>query len=198
MRATLKLNLLALITALAVFSSPRAAHAQSTYTPPERPRFEVGIDYNYVRTNAPPGACGCFGMNGGNVTFDYTLRPHGHFDLEGDVTVVENGSVLGSHQDLRLGTYTVGMRYRPMFDSWAVQPFVHALVGAASTGGSLGSGNGTGFAGIIGGGLDLPLPQTRHISIRLAQIDYVPTTFRNGSNGVQNNFRAGAGIAFHF
>ncbi len=199
MRLQIRILLLALM-ALAGAAFPGSAFAQTvSYVPEVPPRFQIAFDYNYYRTNAPPGACGCFGMNGGSGTFDYALRPSGHFDLEGDISVAHSGSVLGSHEDLTLGTYTVGVRYRPMFDSWAVQPFAHVLIGAASSSGSLtGGGTSAGFAAVVGGGLDLPLPQTRRVSIRLAQFDYVPSTFHNGSNGVQNNFRVSAGIIFNF
>src|ERR1700733_4104163 len=37
-------------------------------------RVEVGLDYNYVRSNVPAGGCGCFGLNGGSgwVAFKFT------------------------------------------------------------------------------------------------------------------------------
>jgi hypothetical protein len=31
----------------------------------DSPRIELGVNYTYVRANAPPGDCGCFSMNGG-------------------------------------------------------------------------------------------------------------------------------------
>lgn len=35
---------------------------------------DVGVDYNYVRANAPPGRCGCFALNGGSgwVAFNFS------------------------------------------------------------------------------------------------------------------------------
>ena len=38
------------------------------------PRGEAGFNYNYIRANAPPGQCGCFGFNGGSASFAYNLR----------------------------------------------------------------------------------------------------------------------------
>src|SRR5579862_8614371 len=35
---------------------------------------EVGINYQYVHTNAPPGGCGCFSMNGGTAWFAYKSK----------------------------------------------------------------------------------------------------------------------------
>lgn len=37
---------------------------------------EVGLDYAYVWTNAPPAACGCFSMNGGGGNLVINMR-HG-------------------------------------------------------------------------------------------------------------------------
>ena len=28
---------------------------------------DVGVDYNYVRSNLPAGGCGCFALNGGSA-----------------------------------------------------------------------------------------------------------------------------------
>jgi len=36
-------------------------------------RMEVGGEYSFVNTNAPPGGCGCFSMNGGTGWFVYNL-----------------------------------------------------------------------------------------------------------------------------
>jgi len=55
----------------------------------------------------------------------------------------------------------------------ALQPFAQILVGGAHAGGGLtgvADGN-SGFAGRLGGGVDLPL--TSRISVRLAQVDYL-------------------------
>jgi outer membrane immunogenic protein len=74
-------------------------------------------------------------------------------------------------------------------------------VGGAHASGSLveGSGSSTGggaFASLVGGGVDLRA--TRRFSIRLVEADYLVTTFDNGGNNHQNNFRIGAGVVFHF
>jgi peptidoglycan-associated lipoprotein len=39
---------------------PRRALAQSGSL------VDAGVDYNYVRSNAPAGGCGCFALNGGS------------------------------------------------------------------------------------------------------------------------------------
>ncbi len=56
-----------LLAALAGAFAPRAAAQENAG------RFEVGGDYNYVRTNAPPGGCGCINLNGGDGWVSYNL-----------------------------------------------------------------------------------------------------------------------------
>ena len=49
------------------------------------------------------------------------------------------------------------------------------------------------FAAAAGGGLDYNV--RRRVSLRLIQGEYFVTTFPNGVNDHQNNFRVSAGIA---
>ena len=59
----------ALLLTIAVASTARAA-AQSPVQPASaKPRAELALDYTYLHSNAPPGSCGCFNLNGGNATF---------------------------------------------------------------------------------------------------------------------------------
>jgi peptidoglycan-associated lipoprotein len=48
---------------------------------------------------------------------------------------------------------------------------------------------------LAGGGVDIGL--SRHISLRLAQADYVRMQLPNSITNVQNNIRLGAGIILH-
>ena len=91
-----------LLGSLSLGLAPQA-HAQSDS------RFEVGADYNYVRSNAPPGGCTCFSLNGGDGSFAY------HFDqglaAVAEVSSVHAGNVLSSGTDLTLTSYLFGGRY---------------------------------------------------------------------------------------
>ena len=86
-----------------------------------------------------------------------------------------------------------------------VNPFVHTLFGAAHvrpTGcvifsGSpdeCGSGSTSGFAAIVGGGVDLR--NGEHLSYRPVQLDWVRLPSEFGA--ANNNFRASTGIVFRF
>jgi opacity protein-like surface antigen len=76
-----------------------------------------------------------------------------------------------------------------------ITPFAHALFGGAHISASAFgfSGGETDFAWAAGGGLDANL--SSHLSVRLAQADFLQTRFGGDS---QNNFRYSAGIIFKF
>ena len=84
-----------------------------------------------------------------------------------------------------------------------LQAFGQALAGLAHSSGTLvqgsnpGAGNaGAAFAGNFGGGFDLRT--TPRFSVRLVEVNYLLTTFDNGSNDHQNNLRISAGVVFRF
>jgi hypothetical protein len=52
------------------------------------------------------------------------------------------------------------------------------------------------LAANLGGGIDLRL--SRRFSYRLAEADYMLTTFNNGANNHQNNLKIGTGAVVHF
>jgi outer membrane immunogenic protein len=192
----------ALLLTIAVASMCSAsACAQAAPTTESAARPEIAIDYTYLHSNAPQGSCGCFNMNGGNGTFAWPLGS-GKFALAGDVTIAHAGTVSTSGDNLTLSTFTAGVRYLPM-KSRSFQPFGQVLVGLAHSSGTLvqganpGAANaGAAFAGNFGGGLDLRL--NPRFSIRLAEVDYLLTTFDNGTNNHQNNLRISAGLVIRF
>ena len=207
MRITIKYTLALLLTIAAVSASPDFSKAQAANSGDKQPRAEVAVGYSYLHSNAPPGGCGCFNMNGGNATFAWPVK-QGGFAVVGDVTV-EYASGIGSGDlNLKLASFTAGTRYLPRIghnsqNLTKLQPFGQVLVGLAHASGTLaGTGTpaavnaGAAFAAIMGGGVDLRL--SRSISLRLAEADYMLTTAHNDTNNHQNNFRIGAGVVFHF
>jgi outer membrane immunogenic protein len=165
-------------------------------------RPNLALDYTYVRSNAPPGGCDCFNLNGGSATFAWPLAA-GRFALAGDITAVHAGAISSSNYDLTLSSYTAGVRYLPPFDHWSLRPFGQVLVGVAHASGSLVQGQyslasnaAVAFAANLGGGLDLHA--SRRFSVRLVEADYLVTTIDNGSNNHQNNLRLSTGVVFHF
>lgn len=189
----------ALLLTLAVVSPAVAQSAPAQQK--DKQHAELAIGYSYMHSNAPPGGCGCFNLNGGNATFAWPLKS-GMFALVGDVTAAHAGAISSSNS-LTLSTFTAGARYLPRLGHSSLQPFGQALVGLAHASGTLvqgsnpGAGNaGAAFAADFGGGADLSLD--RRFSLRLIQADYLLTTFDNGLNNHQNNLRISAGVVIHF
>jgi len=190
-----------LLLAIAAVSALSAV--SSAQTPPlqqEPPSAELALGYSYVHSNVPPGGCGCFSLNGGNASFAWPLKSTG-FAFAGDITIAHAGSASTTADGLTLSTFTAGGRYLPHLGHSAWQPFGQVLLGFAHASGALVAGANPGsananaaFAANFGGGLDLRT--SSRFSIRFIEADYLLTTFDNGSNNHQNNFRIGAGVVF--
>ncbi len=163
------------------------AHAQSDS------KFEVGADYNYVRSNAPPGGCTCFSLNGGDASVAY------HFDSAiaavAEISSVHAGNIAGSGADLTLTSYLFGARYY-WHNHTKFTPFGQVLLGGAHASTSLAGAGANAFAAKVGGGLDYAL--THRFSLRPIEANYYLTHFANGVNDHQNNLQLGAGIVFRF
>jgi peptidoglycan-associated lipoprotein len=202
MRFRIKYTFVLLLTVAAVSSRPAAGQASKAPSPDRPLRSDLALDYSYLRSNAPPGGCTCFNLNGASVNIAFPAVP-GKFAFVADLTIENTGKVSTSAYSLTLGTFTVGARYLPKMHHSPFQPFGQIMAGAAHAGGSLtlppnplAQNASLAFAASIGGGLDVHL--NRRFGLRLAQADYYPTTFDNGSNNHQNNFRLSAGAVIHF
>ena len=187
-----KMLLFILVSGLVAASSMRVL-AQSPHT------GEAAATYQWVHTNTQPGACGCFGLNGGGVAASWDMSSR--FAAVVDVSGGFEGNGPSTGNSLTLISYMAGTRYyfRPHLPAGRrnLQPFAQVLAGAAHAGGGIaGAGDGTyAFAGRAGGGVDLSISQV--FSIRVLQVDYYSTSFANATNGHQNNLLLGAGIVVH-
>jgi outer membrane immunogenic protein len=166
-------------------------------------RLEIGGNYSYVRTNAPPGGCGCFSLNGGAGWVGYDLTPKlgtGSLALIGEFGGGHASDVNSTTANLTLTSYMAGPRL-----AWRrgmVSPFAQILLGGAHASGELTptsagtSGSANSFAMAAGGGVDIRL--TRHLGLRAVQLDYYLTRFMNGVNDQQNNLRVSVGVVWRF
>jgi peptidoglycan-associated lipoprotein len=193
---------IAVVSAVSVFAqAPAAAGPPPASTNPHR--VELALDYTYLHSNAPPGGCGCFNMNGGSASFAWPVRS-GRVAIVGDLTIDGSSEPISSHNfNLTLGTFTVGPRYLAPVHHFPIQPYGQALFGAAHASGSLVKGRTpastdatASIALNLGGGADLRVNRT--FSVRLAEVDYLLTTYNNGVNNHQNNTRISSGLVFHF
>ena len=201
MRVSFRVLLLALSAAIVCSATTHGARAQQAPAVQTEPRAELAADYSYLRSNAPPGGCGCFNLNGGSVTFAWRLKPS--FALVGDFGIAHAGSITPAGYDLTLSTYTAGLRYRTRLGHSSLHAYGQVLVGVAHSSGALVDGDspavsnaGAAFAAKVGGGLDLKV--SRRFTLRLIEADYLATTFDNGTNNHQNNLQVSAGIVLRF
>jgi len=206
MRATIKTTIALFLLLPFAAVSARTALAQNADQPKaaaeKAPRAELALGYTYMHSNAPPGGCGCFNLNGGSASFAWAIVP-GKWDLVGDVVSGHGSNISANGYGLTLSAFTGGVRYIPPFRNSSLHPFGQVLLGMAHSSGTLVSSSnssttnaGAAFAANLGGGLDLSA--SRRFSIRLIEADYLVTTFNNGANNHQNNLRIGAGVVLHF
>ncbi len=165
-----------------------------------QPSNEIALDYTYVHTNAPPGGCGCFSMNGGSGSYAYHLEPQ--FAAVFEVGAVHAAKIDGSGLDLTLTSFLVGPRFYYRRPHARFVPYGQVLLGAVRATGGLapansgGASSSTVFGSTLGGGVEFNV--SSRITLRAAQVDYFVTTFPNGVNDHQNNLRISTGAAYHF
>jgi hypothetical protein len=182
-----KLLLAALfILCLTPLSFAQTTIAQASADEDDYPRGEFYVGYSHLRFTTG-GSTGFNGFNAsitGNVSKYVGLKfdVAGHYKSEfGDSLSVYN--VLG------------GVQLKQNSREARVKPFAHALAGIArfkASAGGFGDFSETGFAGVIGGGLDIRAG--RRFDVRAIQVDYNPTRIVGETN---HNFRIGAGIVIH-
>jgi opacity protein-like surface antigen len=187
-------SLAVLLAAICPLAFPPRAAAQ------ELRRFEIGVDYNFVRANAGPDMCGCFNMKeGGDAWLGWHFTDHLSFVGQG--AAQHATKINGTTASLTLVSAMAGARV-DFHRTHRVTPFAQALFGIAHGTGLLTPDPNTGlsssankFAFQVGGGVSLAL--TRAFSVR-GGADYFYTSFENGVNQRQNNLRVFAGVMMHF
>ena len=206
MRASIKYIFAFLLTIAAVSPLNAAAQAPATQSGPARDQLsglELAVGYTFLHSNAPPGGCGCFNLNGANATFALPVRP-GSFELVGDITVTHAGGITSSGYNLTLSTFTAGGRYQYRLGNSPIHAYGQGLIGVAHSSGTLipaqtpgvSSNASAAFAANLGGGVDLDI--NRRFSLRLVEADYLITTFDNNVNNRQNHLRISSGVVVRF
>jgi len=165
-----------------------------------QPSNEIALDYTYVHTNAPPGGCGCFSMNGGSGSYAYHFGPE--FAAVIEVGAVHASKIDATGLDLTLTSFLGGPRFYYRRPTARFVPYGEVLLGAVRATGGLAPANAGGahsaavFGSALGGGVELNV--SRRMTLRVVQVDYFVTTFNNQVDGHQNNLRVSAGAAYHF
>src|SRR5262249_51398772 len=83
-----------------------AARGQSS----EEVRGDAAVTYHYVRTNAAPGECGCFGLNGAGISGSWNVR--GGWSAVAEFSSEYTSRATPGDSSLTLTTFLAGARYR--------------------------------------------------------------------------------------
>ncbi len=158
------------------------------------PRLEIGANYNYFHANAPPGQCGCFGLNGGSGTIIFNLTPV--WSALADIAVAHANNVDNTQQNITIINYLFGPRYSRRTSSRFV-PYGEILLGGAKEDVNFQfTINRNSFAVLAGGGVTTRL--SRRFGLTIGEVDYVYTRIPNAKNNTQNNIRVSTGITYRF
>ena len=173
--------------------------AVTTMAQEEAYHGDAGMTYQWMRTNAEPGNCGCFSLDGIGVTGSWEVRGPWALVTEFSADFRPNVASEGS---LTVISFLAGPRYR-IPQPWIKGahrplPFAELLIGPAHANGSeAGVADLTSaFAARIGGGIDVPLKS--HFMLRAFQVDWYRTQFANTVNDRQNNLLISAGIVYRW
>jgi hypothetical protein len=165
-------------------------------------KAELGLNYNWMYSNRPPGGDSTFSLNGGSASLAWNVNQR--FAVVSDIGAVHASDVPTAGKGLTITSYLVGPRcyvrrkvvsgerqfFRPT-------PYGQLLLGGAHAGGSLSGstgGSSNTFAMKVGGGIEMPLNRT--VVLRPVQTEYFLTLFPNGTNNRQNNFLFSTGVVF--
>jgi len=160
---------------------------------------DAAVTYHWMRTNAAPGDCGCFSLNGVGLSGSWNI--HGAWSIATEFGSEFRAST-STQGSLTVTSLLAGARYR-IPQPWLKgahrpQPFAQFLIGPAHAGGGeAGVADGTyAFASRLGGGIDVPLKS--HFEVRAFQVEWYRTQFANAKNDRQNNLLVSAGLVYHW
>ncbi len=185
---------------LVLLCATAAGQASAGGSPPSVvDRVDASAGFNFIRANAPPGNCHCFDTLGGYGSVGYHIT--NWISIQGEVTGQHATDIGTLGQDLTLITYAGGPRFSVPGRRFV--PFVQGLFGEAkATDSYFPTGNGgstssaSSFALLAGGGLDYNI--TRHLGIRVFNVEFLRTSFPNGTDNSQNHLSLGAGLIARF
>jgi outer membrane immunogenic protein len=158
------------------------------------PRVEVGANYNYFHANAPPGQCGCFGLNGGSGSVLVNLTPV--WSGVADIAVALANNVDNTQQNITIINYLFGPRYTRRTSSRFV-PYGQILFGGAKENVNFDFVINRNSFGLLGGG-GVTTKLGKRFGLTIAEVDYVYTRIPNAKNDTQNNIRVVTGITYGF
>ncbi|HYL11130.1 MAG TPA: outer membrane beta-barrel protein [Candidatus Acidoferrales bacterium] len=176
-----------------------AAYAQDTSN-----KLDVYAGYSYVRESPSTLGFNGFNLHGGNAAVTYKTK--NWLGLVGDFGGYHAARIAGTSVSANEFTYMGGPRVSHSYNSGergGFTPYAQVLFGLAHTSANLlgTSGSQNAFAMSLGGGVDTKISD--RVSWRAAQVEYLPTRFRelsgpSSSRRTQNDLRVSTGLVFHF
>jgi len=168
--------------------------AQFGIEPGQVAPLEIGVNFNYLRANAPPAQCGCFSLIGGGWSLVINA-PHG-LGIVADVAAANASKVSGTAQNITILNYLAGPRYS--YRGFRhVTPFAQGLAGGSNELSNYALvQNVNAFA--ADGGLGVSTVLTRRIGWTIVQADYIYSRLPNANNNRQSNLRIATGVIFRF
>ncbi len=199
-RLAIRMAAIKAVALLAVAVPPCDARAQAQpatvfgLEPGQTSAFDVGVNYAYVRANAPPAACGCFSMNGGGGDLVVNMQ-HG-LSLVADLEATHVSNLNGTAQSVTVFDYLFGPRFSYRTGS-RFTPYVQISAGGSNELSTYAFvQNSQAFAASGGGGVSRVLG--RHLAWKIVQVDYIYSRLPNAVNDHQNDLRISTGLAFRF
>jgi outer membrane protein OmpA-like peptidoglycan-associated protein len=173
------------------------------------PRGEIFLGYSYIRFNTNsalvpggPGRNEHFDMIPGGVA-QAAGNINNWFGLAGDFGSYALYDV--GNTSAKMYTYLFGPRFTYRSGRWVV--FANAFGGGARISSTVSGPTDTNFfaksfhsnaaAAAIGGGVDM-VTGTKHLAIRLGEMEYLLTTFADNRNDRQQNLRVSGGVVWRF
>lgn len=186
-----------LLSAMANMPLTAQRTLQQKHTPKEpQAHLDVAITYDSTRTNAVTGSN--FWMHGG------AIQMHGKFwrglGTVAHISGTHTGNIHSTGLGMELVTATFGPRYTWSPAHGRLSLFGQILVGQAigfngvfpESSGASDSANS--FALREGAGMDVVL--SRHLAIRVLDVNWLRTSLSNGGSNVQNSLQFGTGFVF--
>lgn len=182
---------------LLLLIAPWAARAQAVpigLMQEDIPRMELGLNYNYIHANAPPGQCGCFSLNGGSGVVLVNMTPK--WAAVADLSLAVANHVNGTTQNIMIFNYLFGARYS-LRNHTRFVPYGEVLFGGAKEDVNFNFVINRSAFGLSGGG-GVTTRLSRKFDFNIVQVDYVHTRIPNGRNNSQNNTRVSSGLSYRF
>jgi hypothetical protein len=196
-------KILAVVLACCAACAAPAARAQViSAIVPSGPRVEISGGYAYFRANTVVGRAQ-LNLNGETGSVAVYVNPW--LGFVGDIGFYSKSNIEPTGYSLTVSSYQAGPRVRFRNES-DFTTFLQALVGVGRAGGTLftrpvgdnpsplGANNSLLFT--VGGGVDWQ--HNPRIGIRVIQVEYLHSQFRNGSDNQQGNFRLSTGVILAF